>query len=78
LEGHLSRNFKFGAWISLDANFWWEGIISLGGIQNLATKQTGSDIGATGAWHFSKHQSLKISYSDATYIRFGGNYQGST
>jgi len=48
-EGHLSRNFKFGTWISLDANFWWGGIISLGGIQNLATKQTGSGIGATGA-----------------------------
>jgi len=62
----------------LDANFWWEGIISLAGIQNLATKQTGSGIGATDAWHFSKHQSLKISYSDGTYIRFGGNYQGST
>jgi hypothetical protein len=23
LEGHLSRNFKYGTWASLDANFWW-------------------------------------------------------
>jgi hypothetical protein len=75
LEGHLSRNFKFGTWASLDGNFWWGGITSLSGIQNLATKQTGSRIGATVAWRFSKHQSLKISYSDGTYIRFGGNYQ---
>jgi hypothetical protein len=44
-------------------------------IQNIATKQTGSRLGGTGAWHFSKHQSVKISYSDGTYIRFGGNYQ---
>jgi hypothetical protein len=22
----------------------------------------------------SKHQSLKVSYSDGTYVRFGGNY----
>jgi hypothetical protein len=75
LEGHLSRNFKYGTWASLDANFWWGGVTSLSGVQNLATKQTGSRIGATVAWRFSKHQSLKISYSNGTYIRFGGNYQ---
>jgi hypothetical protein len=75
LEGHLSRNFKFGTWASLDGNFWWGGLTSLSGIANLATKQTGSRIGATAAWRFSKHQSLKVSYSNGTYIRFGGNYQ---
>ena len=75
LEGHLSRNFKFGTWASLDANFWWGGITSLSGIQNLATKQTGSRIGGTVAWRFARHQSLKVSYSNGTYIRFGGNYQ---
>jgi hypothetical protein len=75
LEGHLSRNFKPGTWASLDANFWWGGVTSLSGVQNLATKQTGSRIGATFAWRFSKHQSLKLSYSNGTYIRFGGNYQ---
>ena len=26
------------------------------------------------AWRFSKHQLLKLSYSDGTYVRFGGNY----
>lgn len=75
LEGHLSHDFKAGTWASLDANFWWGGITSLSGIQNLATKQTGSRIGGTAAWRFSRHQSLKVSYSGGTYIRFGGNYQ---
>jgi len=75
LESHLSRNFKPGTWVSLDANFWWGGVTSLSGVQSLATKQTGSRIGATAAWRYSKHQSLKVSYSDGTYIRFGGNYQ---
>lgn len=78
LEAHLSRNFNFGTWASLDGNFWWGGVTSLGGIVNLATKQTGSRIGATVAWRFSRHQSLKISYSNGTYIRFGGNYQNLT
>ena len=75
MEGHLSHDFKPGTWVSLDLNFWWGGLTSLNGIQNLDTKQTGSRIGGTAAWRFSKHQSLKVSYSNGTYIRFGGNYQ---
>jgi Putative MetA-pathway of phenol degradation len=75
LEGHFSHDFKFGTWVSLDGNFWWGGVTSLSGVQNLATKQTASRLGVTAAWRFSKHQSLKVSYSDGTYVRFGGNYQ---
>ena len=75
LESHFSHDFRAGTWVSLDVNFWWGGVTSLNGIANLATKQTGSRIGATAAWRFSKHQSLKVSYSNGTYIRFGGNYQ---
>ena len=74
-EGHLSRDFKAGTWVSLDGNFWWGGLTSLSSIQNLKTKQAGSRIGGTAAWRFSKHQSLKASYSAGTYSRFGGNYQ---
>ncbi len=82
LESHLSYDFpKFGfmkrlrGWASVDGNFWWGGITTLSGIQNPETKQTGSRIGATVSIPYSKHQSLKVSYSDGTYIRFGGNYQ---
>jgi hypothetical protein len=75
-EGHLSYDFgKARFWASLDGNFWFGGITSLSGVQNLATKQTGSRIGATASVPVSKHQSIKISYSTGTYIRFGGNYQ---
>jgi hypothetical protein len=74
-EGHISRNFGAGTWVSLDGNFWWGGVTSLSGIQNLATKQTGSRLGGTAAWRYAKHQSVKVSYSNGTYIRFGGNYQ---
>jgi len=44
-------------------------------IRNLDTQQTGSRIGGTISILYSKHQSVKISYSDGAYIRFGGNYQ---
>jgi hypothetical protein len=75
LEGHLGYDIKPRLWLSLDGNFWWGGITSLSGIQNLATKQTGSRIGGTVSFPISKHQSIKASYSDGTYISFGGNYQ---
>lgn len=75
LEGHLSYDVKPRFWVSLDANFWSGGITSLSGIRNLATKQTGSRIGGTVSFPISKHQSIKVSYSNGTYIIFGGNYQ---
>jgi hypothetical protein len=75
LEGHLSYDVRSRLWMSLDANFWWGGITSLSGIQNLETKQVGSRLGGTASFPISKHQSIKVSYSDGTYIRFGGNYQ---
>jgi outer membrane putative beta-barrel porin/alpha-amylase len=74
-EGHLSHDFKARAWVSLDGNFWWGGVTALNGIRNLATKQTGSRIGGTVSLPITKHQSIKIAYSNGTYIRFGGNYQ---
>jgi hypothetical protein len=75
VESHLSYDVKPRLWLSLDGNFWWGGIASLSGIQNLQTKQTGSRVGATASFPIGKHQSMKVSYSDGTYIRFGGNYQ---
>jgi hypothetical protein len=75
LEGHLSYDVKLGLWMSLDGNFWWGGISRLNGIANPQTKQTSSRIGGTVSFPVSKHQSMKISYSDATYVLFGGNYQ---
>jgi len=81
-EGHLSydasklsRLKSLRAWASIDGNFWFGGVTTLNGIRNLASKQTSSRIGATLSVPFTRHQSLKVSYSDGTYIRFGGDYQ---
>jgi hypothetical protein len=83
LEGHLSYDVtkwtigsaKLHPWASLDGNYWWGGITALNGIRNLDTKQSSSRIGVTLSLPYSRHQSMKISYSNGTYIRFGGNYQ---
>ena len=74
-EGHLSYDVKPRLWFSLDGNFWFGGVTSLGGIANPVTHQTSSRIGATASIPLGPHQSVKVSYNDGAYIRFGGNYQ---
>ena len=74
-EGHLSYSLKPRLWASLDGNFWFGGKTTVNGVQNPFTRQTNSRLGGTVAVPISKHQSLKLSYSDGTYIRYGGNYQ---
>ncbi len=69
-EGHLSHSFKPRLWVSLDGNFWFGGKTTVNGVQNPLTRQTNSRLGGTVAVPISKHQSLKFSYSDGTYIRY--------
>ena len=74
-EGHLSYDVKERFWFSLDGDFWYGGRTSLNGVENPSTLQTSSRIGATASIPLNKHQSLKFSYSDGAYVRFGGNFQ---
>jgi hypothetical protein len=74
-EGHLSYDMKPRFWFSLDGNFWYGGLTSLNGVANLDTRQTSSRIGVTASLPITKHQSVKVSYADGTYVRYGGNYQ---
>lgn len=75
LEGHLSYDFKPRFWVSLDGNFWFGGSTSLNGISNSATAQRNSRVGATASIPLTRHQSLKFSYSNGAYIKYGGNFQ---
>jgi hypothetical protein len=77
-ETHLSYDFGRRAWVSLDANFWRGGDTSLNGVFNPATNQKSSRVGLTVSVPFTPHQSVKISYSDGAYVRYGGNYQSVT
>jgi hypothetical protein len=74
-EGHLSYDLKPRLWFSLDGNFWIGGLANLNGVDNPVTRQTSSRIGATASLPFGKHQSVKVSYANDLYVRFGGNYQ---
>lgn len=74
-EAHLSYDFRPFFWVSLDGNFWFGGTTALNGVPNPATLQRSSRVGGTASIPLANHQSLKISYSDGAYIRYGGNFQ---
>jgi Putative MetA-pathway of phenol degradation len=74
-EGHLSYDFKPRLWVSLDGNYWFGGVTTMNGVSNPGTEQRNSRVGLTASIPVSKHQSLKLSYSDGAYIRYGGNYR---
>lgn len=75
-EGHLSYDLKPRFWISLDGNFWFGGSTSVNGVRNPKTLQRSSRVGVTGSIPLTTHQSLKLSYNNGAYVRFGGNFQG--
>jgi hypothetical protein len=74
-EGHFSYDLKPRLWFSVDGNFWIGGLAELNGVGNPATRQTSSRVGATASVPLGKHQSVKVSYANDLYVRFGGNYQ---
>jgi Putative MetA-pathway of phenol degradation len=75
VEVHLSYDVKPRLWASIDGNYWYGGATSLNGLPKTDTLQSNSRIGLTLSVPFTRHQSLKFSYSDGTLIRFGGTFQ---
>ncbi|HZC87046.1 MAG TPA: transporter [Steroidobacteraceae bacterium] len=74
-ETHLSYDVRPRLWISLDANFWAGGETSVNGVASPQTSQRSSRIGVTASIPLSAHHSIKVSYSDGAYVRYGGNYR---
>jgi hypothetical protein len=75
IETHLSYDLKPRLWASLDGNFWYGGITTVNGTENVHTRQEDSRVGATISVPVTKHQSLKFSYSIAARANFGGDFQ---
>lgn len=74
-ETHLSYDFRPRLWVSLDANFWRGGTLTVGGVEIPETLQENSRVGVTASFPVSRHQSVKLSYAWGAYIRFGGDFQ---
>ena len=75
VETHISYDVRPRLWISMDGNYWYGGLTSVNNVPSPTTLQSNSRLGATAAIPFGGHQSIKFSYSDGTYYRFGGDYQ---
>jgi hypothetical protein len=75
VESHLSYDFLPRLWISFDANYWWGGATSINGVENRLTNQRNSRVGVTASFPLTSRQSIKVSYSDGAYIRYGGNFR---
>ena len=74
-EGHVSYDFKPRLWVSLDGNYWFGGRTSLNGVQSPDTLQRNSRVGFTASVPLTRNQSLKFSYNNGAYIKYGGNFQ---
>jgi hypothetical protein len=70
-EGHLSYDVKPRLWLSLDANAWFGGSISVNGIENPQTFQTSSRIGASASIPLRKHQTLNLASTVAIMSGLG-------
>jgi hypothetical protein len=75
VEAHLSYDFRPRLWVSMDANFWNGGKTSVNGVENPATLQRNSRVGISSSIPLTRHQSMKVSYAQGAYIRFGGDYR---
>jgi len=75
VEGHLSYDVKPRFWLSFDANYWFGGKTSLNGVENPKSELSSSRLGVTTSLPINRHQSVKVSYSNGAYVRYGGNYQ---
>jgi hypothetical protein len=74
-ESHLSYDVRPRLWISLDANFWSGGESTVNGVNNPQSYQRNSRVGVTASVPLTARQSVRLSYSDGAYIRYGGNYR---
>jgi hypothetical protein len=74
-EGHFSYDVKPRLWASFDANFWFGGATAVNGVVNPLSSNRNSRVGGTISVPMGKRQSVKFSYSDGAYIRYGGNFQ---
>ena len=74
-EFHVSYDVRPRFWISADINYWRGGKASVNGVTNNSTLQANSRFGVTGSLPLTRHQAVKVSYSDGVVVRIGGNYK---
>jgi hypothetical protein len=74
-ELHISYDVLPRLWISADVNYWRGGRTSVNGAESSLTLQANSRLGLTGSVPLTRHQSVKVSFSDGVIVRIGGNFR---
>jgi hypothetical protein len=74
-ELHISYDVMPRLWISADVNYWRGGRTSVNGAESSLTLQANSRLGVTGSVPLTRHQSIKVSFSDGVIVRIGGNFR---
>ena len=74
VEAHLGYYLNPKLWASLDGNFWVGNRSTVNGVKK-EDRQRNSRIGATVAIPITRRQSVKFSYSQGTYVSFGGDFR---
>jgi hypothetical protein len=75
IEMHLSYDVKPRLWASVDGNYWYGGATTVNNLPKIGTVQSNSRIGGTLSVPLSRHQSVKLSYSDGELARIGGTFK---
>ena len=73
-EGHIGYYIKPRLWASFDANFWAGNRSTVNGVQK-NDGQRNSRIGGTISVPFTRHHSVKFSYSQGAYVTIGGDFK---
>lgn len=74
LQAHVSYNLRTHFWLALDGTWYAGADAHLNGGPSTG-RQNNSRVGATCSLPLSKHQSLKISYSEGVTARTGSNFR---
>jgi len=73
LQAHVSYTFRPQLWLAADATYYSGGRTSIDGVPR-ADRQENTRAGLTLSVPLARSQSLKISWSDGTTTRFGGDF----
>jgi hypothetical protein len=72
-QAHVSYTFRRGLWLAADATYYRGGQTSVDGrIQD--DRQANTRVGLTFAVPITRHQSIKLAWSDGVVVRFGGSF----
>jgi hypothetical protein len=73
-QGHIIRDLPKGTWISFNTNLFTGGKVRVDSQPSVAPPLRNSRLGVTYSFPFHRRHSLKVTYSNGIFTRFGGDF----